>query len=323
MDGFAKIYQRIFDGTLRENWKALVTFEQLLILGWPSGVVDMTSAALHFRTGIPLDIIEEGLTVLLKADPQSRSGAEEGRRIVPVEEGRAWGWRIVNFPQYRDMRSQEERRTYQREYQRDRRADARVDAAFESRPGDAISTGFRTVPGVVRDDAVRDDRAARLVDKVAREQGWTDTPEFDKADPGAPLGNAPRSGGDVNTCQHPSTKVVQQEAEGDQDLRPAASQLPGSGDVENPVEKEPVRILLMARGSAAVAIEEDALSRYRQAYPRIGVEREVRMMAGFLLGNPEKRPSMAGMEAFIGRWFARCEASRSGRVVVARRGRRR
>lgn len=112
---YGKIFDSIYDGTLRANWQGLVTFQQLIILADKDGVVDMTPHAIHGRTGIPLDIIEAGLEHLSKPDLYSRSPEEAGRRIVLIDESRPWGWRLVNHGYYNRLRSMEEKREADRE----------------------------------------------------------------------------------------------------------------------------------------------------------------------------------------------------------------
>ena len=112
---YGKIFDSIYDGTLRANWQALVTFQQLIILADKDGLVDMTSHAIHGRTGIPFDIIEAGLDHLSRPDPQSRSNTEDGRRIVLLDEHRQWGWRLVNHEYYNKLRSAEEKRQADKE----------------------------------------------------------------------------------------------------------------------------------------------------------------------------------------------------------------
>lgn len=104
-DGYAKIFASIYDGTLAEHWQALVTFQQLMILSNARGVVDMTPFSISRRTGIPLEIIEAGIAVLAAPDPRSRSKEADGRRIVLLDPGRDWGWRLVNHAYYRGLMS--------------------------------------------------------------------------------------------------------------------------------------------------------------------------------------------------------------------------
>ena len=93
-----------------------MTFQQLLILADQDGAVDMTAAAIARRTTIPLDIITRGIATLMEPDPESRTPDEGGRRLVPLADGRSWGWRIVNYVKYRQIKREEDRREYHREY---------------------------------------------------------------------------------------------------------------------------------------------------------------------------------------------------------------
>ena len=104
---YTKIFRSIYDGTLADNWKALVTFQQLLILSNEEGVVDMTLSAIARTTGLPMDILQEGIRFLEQPDPQSRSDVDEGRRILRMDPHREWGWFLVNFKKYRQMQSRE------------------------------------------------------------------------------------------------------------------------------------------------------------------------------------------------------------------------
>jgi hypothetical protein len=115
---YAKVFAQIYDGTLvtKGPWQALVTFQQMLVLADQDGAVDMTAVAISRRTTIPLEIIELGIAELLKPDPESRSPDEGGRRIVPLREGRSWGWLVVNYKHYRALKREEDRREYHRDY---------------------------------------------------------------------------------------------------------------------------------------------------------------------------------------------------------------
>jgi hypothetical protein len=121
---YGKLFAQMYDGTLATKgpWESLVTFQQLIILADKNGVVDMTPEAISRRTTIPLKIIENGIKHLEKDDKDSRSPAEDGRRIVLLSDNRDWGWRIVNYGHYRKIRSEEERREYHRQYMRKRRS---------------------------------------------------------------------------------------------------------------------------------------------------------------------------------------------------------
>lgn len=120
---YAKIFSQIYDGTLCTNgpWQALVTFQQLLILADQDGDVDMTTAAISRKTTIPIEIIELGIAALLLPDPESRTPTQGGRRIIPLAEGRSWGWKVVNYKHYRQIKREEDRREYHREYWKKRK----------------------------------------------------------------------------------------------------------------------------------------------------------------------------------------------------------
>ncbi|MDR4485307.1 MAG: hypothetical protein R3B95_19250 [Nitrospirales bacterium] len=83
--------------------------------------MDVTPEALSRRTTIPLEIILKGIKALEMPDPQSRTPDEEGRRIVRLSDSRPWGWRIVNYVHYRNIRNAEDRREYMKNYQREYR----------------------------------------------------------------------------------------------------------------------------------------------------------------------------------------------------------
>lgn len=129
---YGKVFSSMYDGTLATKgpWQALVTFQQMIVLADRDGVVDMTASAISRRTSIPLEIIETGISELMQPDPESRTPAEDGRRIVLLEGHRTWGWQIVNHAKYAALRSLEERREYMRVAQAEHRA--RVKAQTEA-----------------------------------------------------------------------------------------------------------------------------------------------------------------------------------------------
>lgn len=68
---YGKIFRQIYDSTLADDWRALITFQQFLVLCDPRGVVDMTAAAIHRITGIPIEHIEAGIEKLKIIDDYS------------------------------------------------------------------------------------------------------------------------------------------------------------------------------------------------------------------------------------------------------------
>lgn len=128
---YVKIFSQIYDSSIAEDYLVRLVFEDLLILADRDGHVDMTVAAIARRTNVPLRVVNRAIEKLSSPDPDSRTPDEEGRRIVLLDPHRSWGWRIVNYANYRNIRNDEDRREYNREKQREFRSRrARSDASL-------------------------------------------------------------------------------------------------------------------------------------------------------------------------------------------------
>ncbi len=57
---YGKLFDSMYDSTLAEDWRALVTFQQMIILCDADGMLDMTPQALSRRTSIPIEHIKSG-----------------------------------------------------------------------------------------------------------------------------------------------------------------------------------------------------------------------------------------------------------------------
>lgn len=104
---YGKIFESIYDGSLAEDWRALITFQQIIVLCDADGTIDMTASAISRRTGIPIEHIKAGIEILEKPDPLSRSPDMDGRRIVRLDEHRDWGWFVVNHAHYKGLQDAE------------------------------------------------------------------------------------------------------------------------------------------------------------------------------------------------------------------------
>lgn len=135
---YGKIFAQMYDGTLAENWKALITFQQMIILCDDQGIIDMTPNSISSRTGIPLEYIKEGIEFLEKEDPYSRRPDEGGKRIVLIDDHRPWGWRIVNHLFYRKMSSYEDKKRADRERIAEKRRAMSQDVANSSEESDNV-----------------------------------------------------------------------------------------------------------------------------------------------------------------------------------------
>jgi len=119
---YGKIFEQIYESSVCEDWKAMVVFQQLIVLSDQDGIVDMTHESIQRRTNLPIEIIEHGLTELQKPDKRSRSSLSDGRRIVLLDDHRDWGWYIVNYKIYRDKATQAERNEKRKLQMREQRA---------------------------------------------------------------------------------------------------------------------------------------------------------------------------------------------------------
>ena len=83
---YSKLFASMYDGTLATQgpWQAIVTFQQMLILADPTGIVDMTATAISRRTTIPLDIRDaEGRREYQREwVRQRRAAAKEASTVV-------------------------------------------------------------------------------------------------------------------------------------------------------------------------------------------------------------------------------------------------
>ena len=115
---YGKLFSSMYDGTLVADWRALITFQQMIVLCDKNGVIDVTPEALRARTGIPIEHILAGIEVLERPDPRSRTPDENGVRIVRLDEHRDWGWRIVNHEHYKNLVNSTDKAEKNRERQK-------------------------------------------------------------------------------------------------------------------------------------------------------------------------------------------------------------
>jgi len=127
MGMYAKLFTSIYQGTLRGDSHGLLVFTNLLAHADRDGSVDIHPRAISEEVGLTLDQVKAALLVLEAPDIESRSHEEEGRRIIRIDEHRAWGWNIVNHAKYNAIRNTEDRREQNRlsqERWRDKQASA-------------------------------------------------------------------------------------------------------------------------------------------------------------------------------------------------------
>ena len=121
---YAKLFSRIAQSSLmEEKVTTRYVFIMMLALSDRHGEVIGTDVAIARMMNVPKNDFCESLKPLLEPDLDSNSPAEEGRRIIPSENGR--GYKIVNYLNYRDIKSDDEKREYMRQYMKKRREVAR------------------------------------------------------------------------------------------------------------------------------------------------------------------------------------------------------
>src|SRR5882672_10797967 len=119
---FAKVFEQIYDSSIAEDYNCRRMFMDLLVLADPTVCVDMTLEAIARRTNVPFAEVVKYVTQLCEPDQKSRSKLEEGKRLVPLDKHRDWGWKIVNYQHYRRIKDEEARRSYFRDAKRKDRA---------------------------------------------------------------------------------------------------------------------------------------------------------------------------------------------------------
>jgi hypothetical protein len=143
---FAKVFEQILDSSIAEDWMVRHVFEDFLKLADRHGIVDMTIGAFSRRTGVPLDVVNRAIDKLCEVDPESRSADEGGRRLILLDAHRSWGWRIVNYTRYRDIRDEEGRREYFRNAKQKQRSKEKCPVPV--RDGQGMSKTFEDSPAL-------------------------------------------------------------------------------------------------------------------------------------------------------------------------------
>lgn len=111
---YVKLFASLYQGTLRGCSDEILVFTNLLAHADIHGIVDKHWRAISEETGLSRERVEAAIDHLEAPDPESRSPENEGRRIVKMDEHRAWGWKIVNYGKYRAIRNEDDRREQNR-----------------------------------------------------------------------------------------------------------------------------------------------------------------------------------------------------------------
>lgn len=88
---------------------------------------------------------------------------------------------------------------------------------------------------------------------------------------------------------------------------------------DNVNENDNVFIGLQLNDKSLFPIYEDDLVKYRDLYPAVNVEQELRNMVGWIDSNPKKRKTKSGIKKFVNSWLSK-EQDQGGRRSPAPRG---
>lgn len=102
MAGYTPVFGDIFTGSLYGRWPAAAVWASLLPLMDKNGHLDMSLQAISGMTGWPMNLLEQGIQQLMEPDPYSRTPGHDGRRLIPIDPERPWGWIAVNHGKYRE-----------------------------------------------------------------------------------------------------------------------------------------------------------------------------------------------------------------------------
>lgn len=102
MAGYTPVFDSVFKGSLYGKWPDTAAWICMLALADWRGHIDITPEAIAGMTGMPLPELMGCIERFCQPDPRSRSQAEEGRKLVPIDVNRDWGWRVVNIQKYRE-----------------------------------------------------------------------------------------------------------------------------------------------------------------------------------------------------------------------------
>ena len=111
---FVKLFTQILDSSIADNRKLRHFFTDILLCSDAKGFVMMTESAISRRIGTTVEEVKWGIAELMSPDPRSKTPDCEGRRLEAVE-GSGYGWRIINFESYKELRSAEDMRDKTRE----------------------------------------------------------------------------------------------------------------------------------------------------------------------------------------------------------------
>lgn len=165
---YVKLFNRILDSSIADNRRLRHFFIDLLLCADQEGNVLMTKQSISNRIRSSLEEVEWGLGELMRPDPDSFTSEHGGRRVIALE-GLGYGWKIVNYEAYRDLKTARELRENTAERVRKHRAGKRI------RNGKPQS-GEMTHENLVRNGASEDECNRFTESTLPEHQDYDDRP---------------------------------------------------------------------------------------------------------------------------------------------------
>lgn len=126
---YAKVFKSLFDGSMRGKPNLILVFINILCHCDQEGIADVHWRVISDETGLDAETVLASIKELESPDKESRTRTDAGIRIKRIDLDRNWGWEIVNFKAYNQLKSAKERREYMRKYMQDKRKERSVNTS--------------------------------------------------------------------------------------------------------------------------------------------------------------------------------------------------
>ena len=185
---YCKLFASLYQGTLRGKSHEILVFTNMLAHADAEGCVDKHFRAIADEVGLSVDEVKAAVENLESPDPESRSPEMDGRRLLRINDHRAWGWKIVNYGKYREIKNDEDRRKANREAQarwRERQKNkAGVIITVTDSNQSVISSNLLSAASA--QEEVREEEDGKEEEKVTRKtrskKPRSDSPFFEESD---------------------------------------------------------------------------------------------------------------------------------------------
>lgn len=131
-----------------------IAWMALMVTCKTNGISPITEASLYRVANITKEEADDAILAFTSPDPKSRTPDNEGRRIERV----SGGFRLLNYFQYRDIRTPEQKNAYMREYMKNRRKKEKLgltwEESFKMEADDALTLPIPAAFGEIVEEAM-------------------------------------------------------------------------------------------------------------------------------------------------------------------------